>query len=67
MHHDPKVTLSHEDDRNIRELVVQALKADPEVIKDPKAWSQFMGEVTSSTADLANKAFKAGYELGIKR
>lgn len=67
MHHDPKVTLSHEDTNGIRELVVQALKANPEVISDVKKWQEFMSEVTCSTETLANKAFKAGYELGLKR
>lgn len=67
MHHDPKVTLSSEDSKGIRDLVVQALKANPEVIKDVKVWQEFMSEVTYSTETLANKAYKAGYELGLKR
>lgn len=67
MHHDPKVTLSHKDDNDIRDLVIQALKANPEVISDVKVWQEFMGEVTRSTKELANKAYKAGYELGLKR
>ncbi len=67
MVHDPKVTLSSEDSYGIRDLVIQALKANPEVIKDAKVWQKFMNEVTCSAEVLANKAFKSGYELGLKR
>jgi hypothetical protein len=67
MIHDPRVTLSHNDSAAFRELVIQALKADPEKVNDVDAWKRFMNEVDQCCEALADDAFKAGYELGIKR
>lgn len=65
----PKIELDHEDTKAIRDLVVQAIKSDSEKVMDnenPKVWQSFMSDVTRMCDSLANKAFKEGFNAGLK-